>query len=193
MQRAPDGCPRPHRLNLFSLLEAEPFGQKRDVLPLVRRQLVSPVVGELELRRETADAASAYEARTHQARGCIARAAAVSEVLPAVAVSVELDRVDVDLASRRVPQDEASRQARRLVRGVDEADPRKRRASCAQVIATHDDVEIRVRARLPLEEGIDPPAAIDPRLHADRLQTPEDFEDVVRRQPERFSFPWRFA
>lgn len=47
-----------------------------------------------------------------------------------------------------------------------------------QPVGQHHDVQVAVHAGLSLDEGIDTPAAGDPRLRADRLQQDEQVQDL---------------
>jgi hypothetical protein len=194
MQRAPDVTARGLvASNLFSVLETERLGEKPQVAPLVLGKRVAAVVRELELGGDAADSPIVNPALAAQSLGWIAAETAVADVLQSVARLAENHRVKVDLPAAFVAEDEPRREPGHVPGGVCEAGNGKRALRLVEILTTDDEIEIVVCARLAPEQGVDPPATVDPDLNACCFEPLEDDDGVGGRHPDRFSLPWRFA
>jgi hypothetical protein len=83
----------------------------------------------------------------------------------------------IDLSSSGIAQDEAGRPfvIRAFVFGKRFADP-------VDVLDPNGEIQVVVRARLPAEQGVNPPASFDPDVDLRATQAFEDADDGLRVQ-----------
>jgi single-strand DNA-binding protein len=152
----------------------EPPGQQGKIVSVGRAQRVAQAMTNLQGGSLAAHRSAGDHAGRGQLLGRVGAPCVGAQILPAVAVPVEDHRVQVDLAAVGVDQDQPGRQPGHGGRVVGEAHRCQRLLPGGEIIRGDDQIQVPVRAGLAAEQGIDPPAAIQPDHHPGGFELAED-------------------